>query len=90
LYRLEGDLIRFDSRRELLQIARQWQIDTFRANMLMAQIVEAVRQHKLYEPRAAEKPAPQKTTKSRKGLIIGAAITLAIILDVLLIRLLGK
>lgn len=64
IYRLEGDLIRFDSRRALLQYAHERGIHTFRANMLIAQIVEAVRRNKLYEPSPAEKSA-LKPSKAR-------------------------
>ncbi len=54
LYRIEGDLIRFDSRRELLKIADKWKIPLFRANMLIAQIVQSVRQYNLYQPTTLE------------------------------------
>jgi len=54
IYRLEGDLIRYDSRRELLRLAAEWHIHLFQANMLIAQIVETVRQNKLYK----DSPAP--------------------------------
>ena len=104
IYRLEGDLLRYDSRRELLQIARDRKIHLFRANMLMAQIVEAVRQHKLYEQTSAEKqiseymptqasagrPAARKSRSFIRRLILTAAIVLAVIADVLLIRWLGR
>jgi hypothetical protein len=93
IYRLEGDLLRYDSRRELLQIARDRKIHLFRANMLMAQIVEAVRQHKLYEPAPAEMLLKQPARKQRsiiKRLILTAAVVLAVIADVLLIRWLGR
>jgi hypothetical protein len=90
IYRLEGDLIRFDSRLELLQFARQWQIHTFRANMLIAQIVEAVRHHKLYQPNSQEIPLRVKTKGSRKGLILAVAIAIAVVYDLLLIRYLAK
>ncbi len=43
-YRLEGDLLRYTSRRELLGLAQQFGLHPFRANFLMAQIVECVRQ----------------------------------------------
>ena len=43
-YRLEGDLLRYSSRRELLALAQQSGVHLFRANFLMAQIVECVRQ----------------------------------------------
>lgn len=59
IYRLEGEMIRYDSRRELLALAEQMEIGRFRANMLLAQIVEAVRQHKLFE-----EPARQRRRKS--------------------------
>ena len=49
IYRLEGEMIRYDSRRELLALADHMEIGRFRANMLLAQIVEAVRQHKLFK-----------------------------------------
>ncbi len=93
IYRLEGDLLRYDSRRELLQIARDRKIQLFRANMLMAQIVEAVRQHKLYEPAPAEMALKQPARRQRsimKRLVLTTAVVLAVIADVLLIRWLGR
>jgi len=93
IYRLEGDLLRYDSRRELLQIAGDREIHLFRANMLMAQIVEAVRQHKLYEPAPAEMRLQQAARKQRsviKRLILTTAVVLAVIADVLFIRWLGR
>jgi len=63
IYRLEGDLIRFDSRRELLHLADNWSIPLFQANLLIAQIVESVRQNKLYLPSPAErKTRPTRST----------------------------
>ncbi len=70
LFRLEGDLIRFSSRRELLNIASDKGIHLFRANLLMAQIVESVRQHKLYEPSEEEKnilAQPKETYHKYQG-----------------------
>ena len=93
IYRLEGDLLRYDSRRELLQIARDRKIHLFRANMLMAQIVEAVRQHKLYEPAPAEIMLKQPARKQRsviKRLVLTMAVVLAVIADVMLILWLGR
>ncbi|MCF7957128.1 MAG: hypothetical protein K9M57_01630 [Phycisphaerae bacterium] len=55
LYRIEGDLIRFDSRQELLDLAGQWKIPLFRANMLIAQIVQSVRHYQLYQPTDRER-----------------------------------
>ncbi|MBN2374874.1 MAG: hypothetical protein JXD22_00635 [Sedimentisphaerales bacterium] len=65
--RLEGDLIRYDSRLELLWIARQGEIHPFRANMLMAQIVEAVRQKKLYVASRREMQLWRKGSGGAKG-----------------------
>lgn len=65
--RLEGDLIRYDSRLELLWIARQSEIHPFRANMLMAQIVEAVRQKKLYVASRQEMQLWRKGSGGDKG-----------------------
>ena len=93
IYRLEGDLLRYDSRRELLQIAKDRSIHLFRANMLMAQIVEAVRQHKLYEPTPTEMRQNQAARNARsvlRRLLLTAAVVLAGIADVLLIRWLGR
>lgn len=93
LYRLEGDLLRYDSRQELLQIAQDWNIHLFRANMLMAQIVESVRQNKLYHPASAElrfKPSVRKRGFGWKGLVLTIAVVLAAIVDVLFIRWLGR
>ena len=90
IYRLEGDIIRFDARRELLEIARNWSISLFRANMLLAQIVESVRQNKLYKPTPEElmdriKIRENKTR--RKPFIITAimAALLVVIAEVLLV-----
>jgi hypothetical protein len=97
IYRLEGDLIRFDSRRELLGLADNWNIPLFQANLLIAQIVESVRQNKLYLPSPAERktrsprssiPTPALTQSPRlKGLIITVALTalLAAIANTLII-----
>ena len=95
IYRLEGDLIRFDSRRELLRLAGNWNISLFQANLLIAQIVESVRQNKLYLPSPAERktrptysatPTPTQSTRL-KGLIITVALAalLAVIADTLII-----
>jgi hypothetical protein len=91
IYRLEGDLIRFDSRRALLRLADSWSIPLFQANLLIAQIVESVRQNKLYLPSPAERktrptrsPIPTQTptptptlaqSPRLKGLIITVALT---------------
>ena len=92
LYRLEGDLLRFDSRAELLLISGRMGIGLFRANLLMAQIVESVRQHKLYEPSGEESalsPTPASSEGEAPGfawkwlwISAGAAV---LILDALLI-----
>ena len=95
IYRLEGDLIRFDSRRELLRLADNCGIPLFQANLLIAQIVEAVRQNKLYLPSPAERKTrptcsitPAHPTRL-KGLIITVALTalLAAMADALIIML---
>ena len=91
IYRLEGDMIRYDSRQELIRIAGQRNIHLFRANMLIAQIVEAVRQNKLYQPSPAEQAAAKKNKRRRRwtaALVVGA-ILLAAVIDWLLIRYLG-
>ena len=92
IYRLEGDLIRYDSRHELLELAHQWGIHAFRANMLIAQIVEAVRQNKLYESEAEAQG--MATDRSKKALPMGrlilAAAVAAVIINVLLMRYLGS
>ncbi len=101
IYRLEGDLIRFDSRRTLLRLADSWNIPLFQANLLIAQIVESVRQNKLYLPSPAERkarptrsatptptPALTLTQSPRlKGLIITIALAalLAAIANTLII-----
>lgn len=94
IFRLEGDLIRYDSRRELLGIARSWHIHAFRANMLMAQIVEAVRQHRLYEPTRRERDMTvirQQDTGLIGRLVTALAVAAgaAVIADLLVIRLLS-
>jgi len=94
LYRLEGDIIRFDSRRELLALAKKWNIGLFQANMLIAQIVESVRQNKLYQPSARERKflkankITAHTKKSSRRLVITIIIAaiLAGLADLLLIR----
>jgi len=93
IYRLEGDLIRFDCRRELLHLARHWNIPLFRANLLIAQIVQAVRKHKLYEPYPDERLqcksgiTDKKKSRPRHLLLITAlAVLLAALIDWLIIR----
>jgi len=93
IYRLEGDLIRYDSRRELLRLAAEWHIHLFQANMLIAQIVETVRQNKLYNPPPAPEDNLLDTIACRttppirpRSLTIAAIITsLIFIADILLI-----
>lgn len=89
IYRLEGDFIRYSARQELLGLARQMQIHPFRANLLMAQIVEAVRRHRLYESIGNEsiQIEPQSRQSGGIWLVLGAAIFLAVLIDALLIRL---
>jgi hypothetical protein len=103
IYRLEGDLIRFDSRRQLLQLASERNIHTFRANMLIAQIVETVRQNKLYLPSPKEisslrslnaslkyrkSPRPSKPRKPASRSKLKPTLTALIILLALIIDLL--
>ena len=92
LYRLEGDLLRYSSRQELLGLAAGWGIGAFRANFLMAQIVESVRQHGLYRPSAAERRARSAAAGGRRrgGAILLLAAVLAAVADVLVIRWLGR
>jgi hypothetical protein len=98
IYRLEGDIIRFDSRKELLALAKKWNIGLFQANMLIAQIVESVRQNKLYQPSIQERNflKANKITKHAKkssrrlGLIIIIAVILAGLADLLLIKTLAN
>lgn len=92
IYRLEGDLIRYSARQELLQIAHTKGISPFQANLLMAQIVQAVRQHRLYEPLPEEIAATQvvrpiPTQPSKRNVIVSIifAVVLALIIDVFLI-----
>jgi len=87
IYRLEGDLIRYDSRRELLQIAYERGIGLFRANMLIAQIVEAVRSHRLYKPGRSERRFRRGGGLGLGGLMLAAG--LALLIDIVLICLLG-
>jgi hypothetical protein len=90
LYRLEGDLIRYESRRELLQWAYEHQIPLFRANLLIAQIVESVRQNKLYKTSSVPKGKGKGKRKlSLKAVLFSAAI-LAVVVDILLIVFLGR
>jgi hypothetical protein len=94
IYRLEGDIIRFDSRRELLALAKKWNIGLFQANMLIAQIVESVRQNKLYQPSVRERnflkankiTEPTKKSSHKLALIIIIVAVLAGLADLLLIK----
>ena len=88
IYRLEGDLIRFDSRQELLQLASQWKIPLFKANLLIAQIVEAVRQNKLYKPTKQEKKEKNRERKSKRQLLKRIATILLVTALALLVELL--
>lgn len=83
IYRVEGDLIRYDARRELLNIAQQNNIKLFRANMLIAQIVESIRQHKLYQQPQQDTPATKK--HKHKGKNNRLALKIAIIIVVMII-----
>ena len=87
IYRLEGDLIRFDSRLELLQLAREKDIPVFRANMLIAQIVQSVRTHGSFasETRAAATRLHHRSRWRAALYTVGAAA----VIDLLLIRWLG-
>jgi len=82
IYRLEGELIRYDSRQDLMVLARDLYIGKFRANMLIAQIVESVRQHKLYQPTPKEQHLQKR--KSNLSLVI-LAVVLAVMIDIILI-----
>ena len=94
LYRLEGDLIRYTSRQQLLQIANDAGLHLFQANLLIAQIVESVRQHKLYKPSRDEKKItqsklqnpdpenPDARVPSKPG-INAALLTIAVVLVIL-------
>lgn len=95
LFRLEGDLLRYSNRRDLLKLAMEAGIADFRANLLIAQIVESVRRHKLYEPSEQEtalqngRQAAIHTYKSpwrRQWLLAGAAMCL--IIDVIIVAVL--
>jgi hypothetical protein len=92
IHRLEGEMIRFDSRRELLQVAQGQGISLFRANMLIAQIVEAVRQNKLYEPSSVELEINGRNYCRNwrlAALLAAGAVLAAVVIDVLVIRYLG-
>ncbi len=84
IYRLEGDLIRFDSRRELLQLAHDEGIALFRANMLIAQIVESVRTHGAFGS-PLQKAAPGSRRKIRLRTALYIAVAAAAVIDILLI-----
>ena len=79
IYRLEGPLLRYRSRRELLYLAARNHIHPFRANMLMAQITESVRQHQLDKPKNKEK---QKTSWL---LLTTAALLLIALINILIL-----
>ncbi|MBN2210679.1 MAG: hypothetical protein JW709_04710 [Sedimentisphaerales bacterium] len=84
IYRLEGDLIRFDSRRELLQLAHDEGIAVFRANMLIAQIVESVRTHGAFDSPIKDVAfRPRRKFHLRTALYI--AVAAALMIDLLLV-----
>ena len=87
IYRLEGDIIRYDNRKQLLYIADKLQIHPFRANMLMAQIVEAVRQNRLYLawPKEHKTKSVRPVKRWAQAMIIALAVVAAVIIDILLI-----
>ncbi|MBN1437359.1 MAG: hypothetical protein JW936_09805 [Sedimentisphaerales bacterium] len=97
IHRLEGDLLRFDSRKVLLRKAEEMDIGLFQANMLMAQIVEAVRQNKLHVERPGETfelnadkletgKRAIKRSKSKTNLLAAGLIAAAVVVDWLIIR----
>jgi len=102
IYRLEGDLIRYESRRELLGLAQELGMEAFRANLLIAQIVEAVRQHKLYVDKGLRGrrvrgrrggkagASAGRGKKLGKGVVAGAVVVLAVVVDVVVLYVLGK
>ena len=97
IYRLEGDLIRYTSRQQLLKIAHDQWIPPFRANMLIAQITEAVRQHKLYQPaRPSETPRPTPDNRrlhlprSAKSLVALTVAAVVLILEILAVARLAR
>lgn len=91
LIRLEGDLLRYDARQQLLHLADRWGIHRFRANFLIAQIVESVRQHHLYDNHLVS-PGPKPHRKSRpkralwRIILTAAAVGLFAAADYLLLR----
>ena len=89
IHRLEGDLIRYTSRQQLLKIAHEQRIHPFRANMLIAQITEAVRQHKLYQPSPPPDTTPwpdtldPHTPRSAKSLVALTVAAAVMIIEIL-------
>ena len=86
IFRLEGDLLRYTSRQELLELAGEWGIGKFRANLLMSQIVEAVRQHRLDEPTAKERRLVEPGAGVGKGRLgtraaVAVGAVLALVVD---------
>lgn len=92
IYRLEGELLRCTSRRELLALGQEWGLGTFRANFLMAQVVEAVRGHGLDRQTRTERTFWRRRPGKRMSWkwAAGAAVLLAVAADVLLVRWLGR
>ena len=82
LYRIEGPLLRYRSRRELLHLADQTGIHPFRANLLMAQITESIRQHQLDKPKKNEKQKPSWL------LLATATLTLVALINILILTML--
>lgn len=70
LYRLEGDLIRYRHRQELLELARFMGLHAFRANFLIAQIVECVRRRGSSAERSAGESSRHKKAARRDGAVV--------------------
>lgn len=82
LHRLEGGLLRYDSRQELLAMAAEKGIHAFRANMLMAQIGEAVRRNKV----GTVDGNNDQRVGNKKLKLMMAAVAAAVVIDLLVIR----
>ncbi len=89
ILRLEGDLIRYDARGELMQLAKDWKVPLFRANMLLAQIIEAIRTNNLHIGNTQRPLKTRKKDKSKKALIIVFLFSLFITIEYLIIQHLG-
>ncbi len=83
IFRLEGDMVRYSSRQELLAMATAWQIPLFQANLLIAQIVESVRTHQLHLPGRKEKELYRAQGSKKDHLSMLVMLTFCVLMFIL-------